>query len=69
LLGVVAVEAVPPAIRDCACDQMAGVNPKPPSAVAARGLTPAIRSKQGLEIELGMGVSVACKRVVVHHVQ
>jgi hypothetical protein len=51
------MEVVPPAIRDCAFDRVAGLNPKPPSAVATRGLPPATRSKQGREIELGMEVS------------
>jgi hypothetical protein len=39
-LAVVATEVVPPSIRYCACDRVAGLNPKPPPAVAARGLTP-----------------------------
>jgi transposase len=36
---------VPPSIRERACERVAGLKPKPPAAVAARGLTPATRSK------------------------
>jgi transposase InsO family protein len=43
--------AIPPPISDCACGPAAGVKPKPPSAVAARGLTPAAGPKLGLGSE------------------
>ena len=41
-----------PPLGDDACAEAAGVKPKPPAAVAARGLTPAARPKQVLEILL-----------------
>jgi peptidoglycan/LPS O-acetylase OafA/YrhL len=50
-LGGVAIDAGPPSIRDRACEGAAGLKPKPPAAVASRGLTPAAPSKPGLEIE------------------
>jgi hypothetical protein len=45
------MDVVPPSIHDRACEVLSGVNPKPPAAVAARGLTPATPSKQALKIE------------------
>ena len=40
-------EVAPSPIAHCACGRPTGVKPKPPSAVASRGLTPASRPKHG----------------------
>src|SRR4029077_6600461 len=40
-------DVAPSPIAHCACGRPTGVKPKPPSAVASRGLTPASRPKHG----------------------
>jgi hypothetical protein len=45
----------PPPITHYACGRGTGVNPKPPAAVASRGLTPAPRPKRGSGFQAQMG--------------
>jgi hypothetical protein len=45
-------------ILDCAYVGMSGVKPKPPSAVAARGLTPDMPTKRGSVWDVSRGVAI-----------
>jgi hypothetical protein len=62
-------------MTDCTCVVTGGVKPKPPAAVAARGLTPSVPPKQdsasdvsagviaALAISAAISVAIRCRRV------
>ena len=60
-LDVVANDVVPHPIIHCAYVRAAGVKPKPPAAVAARGLTPPPRPKGWLGKDSGTDVITAAR--------
>ena len=53
-------------VDDFACVGVARVKPKPPSAVASRGLTPATPTKRGsaLDVSLTVDISILARGVV-----
>jgi hypothetical protein len=53
-------------MTDCACVVTGGVKPKPPAAVAARGLTPSVPPKQGSALDVSGGVVAAFVLSAIH---
>jgi hypothetical protein len=46
-------------MTDCTCVVTGGVKPKPPAAVAARGLTPSVPPKNGSALDVSGGAVAA----------